>query len=337
MNKPKVSIIIPCRNEVKYIAKNIDSILSQNYTGEIEVLVVDGFSDDGTRDLIKKYDHALVKLIDNPNKFTPDALNIGVDAAEGDIFIILGGHAYLEESFVKLNVEALQKDKSVGCAGGKIVNIFENETGAIISKAMGSVFGVGNATFRTGGKTGYVDTVAFGAYYKKVHYEIGKFDEDLVRNQDDEYNYKVNKAGYKIFFNPDITSYYYVRGSIKKLFKQYYQYGYWKVYVNKKHGTITTVRQLVPMLFVLGLLFGVFISLLVPLFWWIMLLGVSMYAALALYFGQKVSDHFTEGLKISSVFPILHFSYGSGYLKGIYDFIFIGKKPSQKSKTTSRG
>lgn len=337
MSLPKVSIVIPCRNEEKYISKNIDSILVQDYKGEIELLVVDGMSEDKTRDIVREYNNSNVRLIDNPEQFTPHGLNIGVDNSKGDIFIILGGHAFLDKSFVSKNIEILQNDSSVGCTGGQILNIYENETGELISKAMSSVFGVGNATFRTGGNASYVDTVAFGAYYKKIHNEIGGFDEDLVRNQDDEYNYKVVKAGYKIYFDPKIISHYYVRGAIKKLFKQYYQYGYWKVYVNKKHKTITTVRQLIPFLFVSGLFFGIGISLLFPFFWWAVYAGLITYLGLAFVFGQKAIKGMLQGLKVSIVFPVLHFSYGFGYLIGLIEFVLFNKTPSKRSKETSRG
>lgn len=334
--QPAVSIIIPCRNEANYIAKNIDAILNQDYEGELEVLIVDGMSDDGTREIVNQYDDQRVRLIDNEAKFTPHALNLGVDAAKGEVFIILGGHAFINIDFVRKNVAVLLSDSSIGCAGGQIMNIYENDSGELISKAMSSSFGVGNATFRVGGQAGFVDTVAFGAYWKKVHYEIGGFDEDLVRNQDDEYNYKVVKAGYKIYFDPEIISNYYVRGSVSKLYRQYYQYGYWKVYVNKKHKTITTIRQMVPLFFVLGLIGGAIISLFLPLFWWVLLIGVTAYILLAIVSGIKASKSLVEGAKIAGIFPVLHFSYGFGYLIGIIQFILLNKKPSNRSMNSTR-
>jgi glycosyltransferase involved in cell wall biosynthesis len=335
--QPTVSIIIPCRNEANYIAKNIDAILEQDYSGQLDVLIVDGMSDDGTRDIVNGYSDERVRLIDNEARFTPHALNLGVDNAIGEIFIILGGHAFLNVDFVSRNVAILLNDSSIGCAGGQIMNIYENKAGELISKAMSSAFGVGNATFRVGGDAGFVDTVAFGAYWKKIHYEIGGFDEDLVRNQDDEYNYKVTKAGYKIYFDPAIISNYYVRGSVSKLYRQYYQYGYWKVYVNKKHKTITTMRQMVPLFFVLGLMGGILISLFLPLFWWIVLAGVGLYTIMALTSGVKVAKKLTEGVKIACIFPVLHFSYGFGYLVGIIQFLLLNKKPSNRSKDSTRG
>ena len=333
---PLISIVIPCRNEEKYIEKNIQSILAQNYKGEIEVLIVDGMSDDNTREIVKGYSESGVLLLDNPHQYTPQAMNIGIGAARGKYFVILGGHSFLDENFVSNNVKILESNIEIGCSGGQIKNVYENEEGEIIAKAMASKFGVGNATFRVGGNAGFVDTVAFGMYRTEIHNEINGFDEELVRNQDDEYNYKLSKAGYKIYFDPTIISHYYVRGSFSKLFKQYYQYGYWKVYVNKKHSTVTTVRQLIPFFFVSALILGIILSFVHIKFLYILISGIVLYTVLAILFGFKQADTLKNSFKISLVYPILHFSYGFGYLVGIFDFIFMNKKPSKRSKSLSR-
>ena len=336
MTNPNVSIIIPCRNEEKYISKCVNSILNQDYTGEIEVLVVDGMSDDKTREIVQNFNNPKVRLIDNPHQFTPHAMNIGLREASYDLIIRIDAHAIALPSFIQNNVNSIFESEEIMCAGGKIINVYENKISRSIGLAMSSVFGVGNATFRVGGEKKFVDTLAFGIYKKEVFDKIGIFDEDLIRNQDDELNFRLIKSGYKILYNPDIQSEYYVRGSIKKLFKQYYQYGYWKVYVNKKHKTITTVRQMIPLFFVLGLMFGAILSFIVPYFVWLFLGGISMYVLLALYFGIKSAKNITESLKVALIFPILHFSYGWGYLTGIFNFIILGKKPSKRSKAITR-
>ncbi len=335
-NLPTISVIIPCRNEENYIVQNINSILNQSYKGKVEVLVVDGMSTDNTRSLVAQFNNPLVKLIDNPHQFTPHAMNIGVDNAEGEFFVILGGHSYLDKQFIEKNVEILLSDSSIGCSGGQIKNIYENEEGEIISKAMASKFGVGNATFRVGGKPGFVDTVAFGMYRKEVHYAIHKFDETLVRNQDDDYNFKLTQAGYKVFFDPEIVSYYYVRGSYSKLYRQYFQYGYWKVFVNKKHKTVTSIRQLFPFLFVSGILAGMLLSLFSWVFGGLLTIVLVMYGALAILFGIQEGKSLPEGFKIAFVFAILHTSYGFGYLKGIVEFLVLNKKPSNRNKELTR-
>lgn len=336
---PRVTIVIPCRNEENYIAKNIQSVLDQDYTGFCEVFVVDGMSTDNTRNIVEEFEKKFperVKLIDNPKKFTPDALNTGIEKSSSEIFIILGGHAFLDKSFVSKNVEHLTSDPSLGCTGGVIKNIFENKEGALISKAMSSVFGVGNATFRLGGKKSLVDTVAFGAYWKKVYEQIGGFDEVLVRNQDDDYNFRVTQAGYKILFDPEIVSHYYVRGSYEQLRKQYFQYGYWKVYVNKKHKLVTSVRQLFPVLFILGILTGISLGFVHSLFWWITGSVVVLYLMMAFTFAIKLADKIAETFSLVRTFLILHFAYGFGYLKGIIDFIFFNRKPGLRATELTR-
>lgn len=334
-----VSIVIPCRNEEKFIAKNLDSILAQDYQGKIEVLVVDGQSTDRTRDVVNEYCEKYpgkVRLLDNPDRFTPNALNVGINASDSDIFVILGGHAYLEKSFVRLNVQRLESDSRLGCAGGVINGIFENATGYLISKGMSSVFGVGNATFRLGGGRSFVDTVAFGAYKRDVFNKIGGFDENLVRNQDDDYNYRVLKGGFKILFDPEIVSNYYVRSSFPLLRRQYNQYGYWKVYVNKKHKRVTTVRQMFPALFILGIITGGLLSFLSINFLFITLSFIALYIGLGLYFAAKLADKGTQILTLVRIFLILHFSYGFGYLKGIFDFLILRRMPVGGSKEMTR-
>ena len=288
------------------------------------------------RKIVENFSESSVVLLDNPHQYTPHALNIGIEKSSGKYFVILGGHSFLDKDFINKNVEVLESNPEIGCSGGQIKNIYENEEGELIAKAMSSKFGVGNATFRTGGKAGFVDTVAFGMYRKEIHNQINGFDETLVRNQDDEYNYKVFLKGYKIYFDPEIISYYYVRGSYSKLWKQYYQYGYWKVYVNKKHKAVTSLRQLVPLFFVLGLVLGIALSFFHSIFQFLLVAGVLLYFSFSLYFGLKQSRSINTMTKVGKIFPILHFSYGLGYLSGIFNFLILNKKPSNRSKALTR-
>ena len=336
----KIKVVIPCRNELGYIGKCLDSLVHCNQTGvELHVWVVDGMSDDGTRPLISEYAarYSFIKLVDNVRRTTPYALNIGLEPLDYDIGIILGAHAVVDKEFVRHNARVLQEHPEVGCAGGIITNVHENELSRVISNAMSSPFGVGNAYFRTGGKSGYVDTVAFGAYRREVFEKIGFFDEDLVRNQDDEFNYRVTKAGFKIYLDPKIESQYYVRGSFSKLYKQYFQYGYWKVFVNRKHATITTLRQLAPplwMLFVSVGWVGFFIH---PV------LGYSYVGMILIYLTlAKFTAIRTAGWQIPMIFKlvacymILHASYGWGYLKGMFHFYILRRNPTEGSQQLTR-
>lgn len=332
-----VSIVIPCRNEENYIIRCLNSIMVQDYDGEIQVFVCDGMSTDSTVAHVERYiatNHPTVHLLKNEKQTTPYALNLGIKASESDVVIILGAHSELYPNYVSKCIEAFSFGQNIGCTGGIIENVYENDTAEVIGKGMSSSFGVGNAHFRTGNKDGIVDTVAFGAYKREVFRRVGFFDEELIRNQDDEFNFRVNKAGFKIYLYNEIRSKYYVRGSYGKLFKQYEQYGYWKVYVNKKHATVTTFRQLVPLFFVLYLIFGVIASFFGYLIFLFFLVGLLLYSALGIVFAwNSASDDF-QIPQIQKVFFILHFSYGWGYLKGIVDFFMLGKKIKQVETLT---
>ena len=217
MQEVKVTLIIPCRNEENYIEECINSALKQTYKN-IEILVVDGMSEDKTRDIVKNMSsiHNNIRLINNFKMITPCALNIGIEESSGQAIIIIGAHSYLDEKFVENNVRNLY-EKGYDCSGGVIETINENYIGSLISKAMSCPFGVGNALFRYTDKELEVDTVPFGAYKKETLNKIGYFDTELVRNQDDELNLRLINNGGKILLSPDIKSKYYSRGVFEKI------------------------------------------------------------------------------------------------------------------------
>ena len=267
---------------------------------------------------------------------TPFALNLGIKESTSDIDIILGAHAEIHPDFVLNCVKGFELDPKIGCVGGIIENIYESKTSEAIGKAMSSSFGVGNAYFRTGAKDGYVDTVAFGAYRKDVFTQIGYFDEDLARNQDDEFNFRLKKNGFKIYLMRNVSSKYFVRASFRKLFRQYYQYGYWKVFVNKKHSTVTTARQLFPAMFVLFIICGLFLSFVSGYFFGAYLVTWIVYFILAITSAIKVNKGVSGIPSIIFSFLILHISYGIGYLEGVVKFILLSQMPKKSSIKLSR-
>lgn len=343
-----VSIVVPCLNEVGYIEKCAQSVLHAIDVAQVkgELLIVDGGSDDGTQEKVQQMmqAHANLQLLDNPHRTTPHALNIGIKTSQGEAVIILGAHSWVDEGFVRENLIDLDEHPDAGCVGGVLVNAYEDDTSRAIGIAMSSPFGVGNARFRTGGEAGYVDTVAFGAYRKEVFDRIGLFNEELIRNQDDEFNFRMHKAGYKVHFNPKIISNYYVRASLTKLQRQYYQYGYWKVYVNLMHQAVTTWRQLVPLAFFSYILFLVFSFLVALAFEWelwlrIITLPLVLYAALVLVISTLSTlkeGLFAHLLTVCRSFFVLHFHYGRGYFLGIIHFLLLGRKPSTNAAKLTR-
>lgn len=340
MNKT-VSVVIPCRNEEKFIGKCIESFLKQSYPMELlTIIVADGMSTDKTRDIINdiKGKHNNVILLDNKGLSAPKGMNLGIKETESEIVIIFGAHAYADENFVIENVKALE-NKEVGCAGGVITTINDSLKGAAIAEAMSCPFGVGNALFRFAEKESFVDTVAFGAYRRSLLDEVGVFDEQLVRNQDDELNFRVEKSGAKILLSPKIKSTYFGRGDFKKLWRQYYQYGFWKVRVIQKHKRPASIRHLIPLMFVLFLSVGGALSIFSTLIRWMYLIILGLYLSLDIVFSTKIS--FAKNIRyfvyLVITFPLLHTSYGLGFILGIFNFyIFKNSKLEDKNKEMSR-
>jgi len=203
--KPFVTVIVPERNEEKFITRCLESILHQDYGPEyFEVIVVDGISTDKTCEIIRhlQHEHGNLHLLDNPRRIVPTVLNLGLQRAQGEIIIRVDGHATIAPDYISRCVEMLA-ETNADCVGGPINSISENADGRAIALAMSSKFGVGNSRFRVAdGYEGYVDTLAFGAYKRSVFERIGFFDEELVRCQDDEFNYRLIKNGGKIFMTP---------------------------------------------------------------------------------------------------------------------------------------
>lgn len=336
-NLPFVSIIIPCRNEGSFIGKCLDSIVEQVYPKELtEIIVVDGMSDDNTRRIIANtmLNHSFIKLLDNPLRIVPTALNIGIKAASGIIIVRMDAHNRYETDYISKCVKYLLEHDADN-VGGVWVTLPAQDTllAHSIAFALAHPFGVGNAHYRIGAKEPiYVDTVPFGCYNREVFDKIGLFDEDLVRNQDDEFNLRLIKNGGKILLVPDIVSYYYARDTLSKVARMFYQYGYFKPLVVRKVGGVLTWRQMIPALFVACLIVtGVFSIFLKP-FLWLFLLIASLYLAANL--GASLHVAVRKGLKflpvLPAVFATLHFSYGIGYLKGIWDFLLLKKHKKKK-------
>ncbi len=344
-----ISVVIPCLNESRYIDSTLQSLLDQVDPGESwEVIVADGRSDDGTRERLDfwQQEHDQFRWVDNPKRTTPQALNAGIEASKGEAIIILGAHAQVDPDFLLRNAELLRAHPESGCVGGVVEQVHGSDRSRQIGAAMSTLFGVGDARFRTGGNAGHVDTVAFGAYRKEVLDEIGWFDEALVRNQDDELNYRLLYSGWRIWFDPRIRSSYHVRSTYEKLLKQYHQYGYWKVFVNRKHGTITTWRQTIPAIFIalLGMSglcwalelacfcnqmwdgFGASIFVSAGLLWLIAGVGSAI----------SVSESLRDVLGILRAYAMIHFGYGWGYWRGIFRFLILRSNPREHAVKLTR-
>lgn len=322
---PFISILIPVRNESAYIKSCLKALLHQDYPSDrVEILIADGMSDDHTRSVIKEIqDHdPRIQLFDNPGLIVPKGMNILIPKARGEILIRVDGHCVIAPNYVTNCVRHLQEDYVDG-VGGPMVTVGDDNVSKVIAVAMSSKFGVGNSSFRTeSGQTKLVDTIPFPAYTMQIIEKVGLYDEELVRNQDDEYNYRIRESGGKILLADDVRSTYYSRGSLGKLWKQYFQYGYWKVRVLQRHSRQMSLRQFIPPLFVLGLIALMVISLIFK--WgWVVLVG---YAGLYLVANLAASmiTAFEVDKKCLWLLPLafitIHISFGLGFLMGLVKF-----------------
>ncbi|KAA6313394.1 putative glycosyltransferase EpsJ [termite gut metagenome] len=329
MNQYFVSIICPIYNEEKYIVQCIESILAQKYPlGEMELLFIDGRSTDNTRDIISDYQskYSLIKLLDNPNKIVPHALNIGIREAQGNVIIRVDGHCVYPHNYISTLVKYLFElhADNVGAVWNTLP---ANDSAKCRSIAIASShrFGVGNSKYKIGAKEIIeTDTVPFGCYRRDIFEQIGFFDEKLIRNQDDEFNGRIIKHGGKIFLIPSLIIEYYARDTLKKINKMYYQYGLFKPLANKKLGKPATIRQFVPALFLSSLLLGAMLSFFSPGLMIIYLSIIAAYLIAGIAIGiQKAKQQKDYKLMyhLPFTFFVIHISYGWGYWVGIYKVI----------------
>jgi glycosyltransferase involved in cell wall biosynthesis len=321
---PRVTSVIPCRNEAGYIGACLDSLLACDYPqDQLEILVADGMSDDGTRDIVRDYAarHPSVHLLDNPKRITPAAMNVGVRHATGAIIMPMGAHAIYPRNYISRLVAALD-ETGADNVGGVLVTIPADDTpvARALAIALSHPLGVGNSYFRIGSaERREVDTVPFGCYRRAVFDRIGLFDEDLVRNQDDELNGRLVREGGRIVLIPEVVSQYYGRRTFRQVARMFFQYGYFKPLAARKIGRVLTVRQLVPALFVVGLAGS---ALLAP---WLAA-GRWLFAGITLAYLAATGTAALAGwrygarcaLALAAAFPVLHLSYGAGFLAGLW-------------------
>jgi len=324
--RPFVTVIVPCRNEAHFIVRCLDTILATDYPHDrLEVLVVDGRSDDGTREIAADYvaRSPILRLLDNPRQIVPTGLNLAIAAARGDLILRLDAHVEYTPTYISQLVAALERTGADN-VGGRIVTLPANRTptARAIAIALSHPLGVGNAYFRTGTGTGaprWVDTAGFGIYRREVFDRIGLFDEDMVRNQDGELDFRLLKAGGRILLLPDAVAYYYARSTLRQLARMLYQYGYYKALTAKKVGRIMTGRQLIPPLFVSSLAVTAVASVMFRTagIAWLAIAGA--YGAVVLAGGvQAAMRHGVRcAAALMAAFPLMHFNYGVGYLMGI--------------------
>lgn len=315
-----VSLVIPVYNEEKYIEKCVESLLTQDYPKEdMEWIFVDGCSKDKTVDILKTYQQKypeMIKIFNNPNKIVPYAMNIGISASCGKYIVRLDAHADYATDYISKCIYYLENvdAENVGGVAETKANGF---MGNAIAKMLSSKFGVGNSQFRTNGESGYVDTVPFGAFKREVFSKYGGYDERLVRNQDNEMNFRIRKNGGKIYLANDIKLSYYCRDTIKGISSMARKNGMWNVITMKLCPGSMGLRHFIPLMFVLSVLGLGILGFIHPIFFMLLGLEMILYLALDILFSVKQSDSIKEFFALILLFPIFHIAYGFGSMIGI--------------------
>jgi succinoglycan biosynthesis protein ExoA len=315
---PFVSIVVPCRNEERFIRTCLESLTSQTYPAmRIEIIVVDGNSTDNTHRIAETCSRSdkRIRLLENPQEYVAFGLNRGIDTAAGEIIIRVDGHTTVDHDFVEQSVRLLRNHPEAWCVGGPIVHEGRSLTGQAIAIAMSHPFGVGNAKHHFSDYEGYVDGTAMATCWRWLFDRVGTFDENFIRNEDDELSFRIAKHGGRTYVSPAVRYTYRVRDGFYALWHQYLQYGFWKLALVRKHRQVISLRMFVPTLFVTAILVGILnlsfggfvnftLSAATPVVYFATNLCASLRASRKQPFPVKV--------RVPLAFVVMHVGYGLG-------------------------
>ncbi|TAK34809.1 MAG: glycosyltransferase family 2 protein [Chloroflexota bacterium] len=326
---PLVSLIIPCRNEAGFIGACLDSIVRNDLPrGQLEILVVDGMSDDGTREVVRQYArrYPFIRLLDNPRRVTPAAMNMGIEHSSGGIIARLDAHSTCEPRYLSKCLASLRETGADNVGGVWLIRPRRDTMmGRAIALVLSHPFGAGNAYYRTGtGKRRLVDTVPFGFYRREVLGRIGPFNEHLVRGQDMELNLRLVRAGGRILLDPEIASQYYARSDFVTFLRHNLADGYWVTYAARFAKLPVSWRHCVPLLFVLGLSGTLALSFVVPWFRWVSSMIMGTYSATAVYFSIRAAHDKRRAeymISLPVAFATRHLAYGLGSSFGLVSLV----------------
>jgi glycosyltransferase involved in cell wall biosynthesis len=340
MSKPFVSVIVPCWNEIRFIEKCLDTVIASTYPADrMEVLVVDGRSDDGTRKVITSAaaKDRRITLIENPRRTAPAAMNIGIARARGDVIMRMDAHCEYPPDYIPSLVSALETTGAANVGGvTSVVPAANTPVAKAIAVALSHAAGMGDSHFRIGAKEArWVDTVPFGCWKRETFERVGLFDESLPRNQDDEFNMRLARSGGRILLVPTVVTRYFGRETLAQLRRMFYQYGYFKPLTAIRSGSKLRPRQYAPAALVLGLAVG---ALLLPLS--ARPLSVVLIAYAFFVAGAALPTAMLSGAKVGAAFlavlPTMHLSYGLGFLRGTLDFAILKRAPAAAAPKLSR-
>lgn len=335
-----VTAVVPCRNEVDSIERCVRSILNQEKPGgEWELIVVDGLSDDGTTDVLLRLarEYPALRILANPKRTMPSGVNLGIAASRGRYIAIMGAHNRYAPDYLQQAVQVLEETQADN-VGGSMVCEGDSYVQEAIALAHHSGFSVGGARWHDPHYEGPADTVFGGVYRRDVFERIGPFDEELVRNQDDELNLRLVQEGGSIWHSPRIKSWYKPRRSLNALLQQYVQYGYWRVRVVQKRKAAASIRQYVPGTFVFSLIMLPAAGFLwAPLWWlWIGELVTYVLCTLGISFAVAARKGWRYLPILPPVFACYHLGYGIGFLHGVIDFVLLRRQAREIHSALTR-
>lgn len=323
---PKVSVIVPCYNEQDTIRLLLDALRGQTFPpADMEVVIADGMSTDGTRDEIAKFQADFpdlsVRVVDNPLRTIPSGLNRAIEASRGEIIVRSDAHSKPYPDYIANSVKALEEGR-----GDNVGGVWEIQSGAdtwiakSIAVAAAHPLGVGDALYRHAQHAAEVDTVPFGSFQRELVKRVGRFDESLLTNEDYEFNARIRKVGGRIWLDPSIRSVYFARPTLQELARQYWRYGYWKWRMLRRYPDTLRWRQALPPLFVLSLIGLVMISIFVPFFKFVLAGELVFYLFVMFLAGTQAavrrnSPFLVAGLPLA--IPVMHISWGGGFLWSI--------------------
>jgi len=338
---PRVSVIVPCRNERGAITGFLENLrIQKDVPGGLEIIIADGLSNDGTRELLQHEASSRTDLliIDNPAGEVSPGLNAAVRFARGEIIVRMDVHTEYAPDYIRTCVQELARTGAAN-VGGPALTRASDYFQRVNAAAYGSPFAIGGARFHDQAFEGFVDTVPYGCWLKSTLIDAGLFDEHFVRNQDDELNFRLTRSGGRIWQTPRIRSWYQPRRTPGSLFRQYFQYGYWKVAVIRKHRVPASWRHLVPAAAVLtggALAIGAFYSSAVAFVLTTLVVGWLSLAAVATVDACRRVKQWELAPVLPAVFAIYHLAYGFGFLRGFADFIMRRRSVDERLTELTR-
>jgi glycosyltransferase involved in cell wall biosynthesis len=309
---PAISVILPVLNEEPHLAESVSAILSQDYIGSFEIILALGPSRDKTNVIAESLAlrDSRIKLVMNPTGKTAAGLNLAIAASENPVIVRVDGHAKIPNNYLSLAVTILRESGAVNVGGVMAAEGVTNFEIAV-SRAMRSALGVGASRFHTGGKAGEADTVYLGAFRREAINAVGGFDERYTRAQDWELNHRLRKNGGKIYFDPRLQVTYRPRPNLKKLAKQYFQYGRWRRVVSRSHPGTVNLRYLAPPFTLLGTITSLLLGFLIDPFFFI---PAAVYGIFLLISSILIAKSVREAISLLAIIPTMHFAWGAGFI-----------------------